>query len=89
MPATYCGTAIARCPNCGETNPGHVYGEPEAGVYGWQCPINSCGYSTSPAQFDKRYTEIEELVDAVVELGEIGPLRRDVIDFNLLRLLTE
>lgn len=50
----YIDTFRGRCPDCSEVNPGHVYGDPEAGVYGWTCPV--CRRVAEP-------DEVEEVED--------------------------
>lgn len=51
--AVYFETFIGRCPACGETNPGHVTGLPEAGVYGWTCPIPECDHTAEPDEVER------------------------------------
>lgn len=50
--SVYCETLIARCPACSEVNPGHVRGLPEAGVYGWTCPLPDCENTEDPTRID-------------------------------------
>lgn len=53
---TYVETAIAECPECGDTHPGHVYRVDGAGVFGWTCPV--CAHTSDPHRLDTRTVEV-------------------------------
>lgn len=65
--STYVETFTGRCPGCGETNPGHVYCQPEADVYGWNCP--ACDHTAYPEKVEeveqKTVIRIEDMTNSV------------------------
>jgi hypothetical protein len=47
----YVDTFRGICPSCNKRAVGHVFGLPEAGVYGWNCP--RCDTSHEPLEVEE------------------------------------